>query len=190
MSDLETLKATVRDYLNRPNLDAGSLVTQATGQLNRDLRGHPRTYVRRNYTQPANNPLLPLPDDVLAIVRLRTQGANLRQYPVTVQDEDIVEGFVARGNVLHVFPTPAVDQQYTLDYSSRLRPLSECQDTNWVLETFPDLYLYAALKEGSLYLKDADSHARFSAEYDRRLREVQLQGWSQNIAAGPRTRAI
>jgi hypothetical protein len=189
MTTLADLDATVRSYLNRPNLaEVPALVQQATGRLNRDLNGHPRTTERRIYTQPEGNPLLPLPDNLLGIIVLRQGSRRVPQYPPTI--DTVAWGFVERGAVLHLYPTPTADTQYQLDYSASLAKLDGPDATNWVLEVFPDLYLYATLIESAVFLKDKESYALWMREYQDRLRETKLQGWNQHFAAGPRVREI
>jgi hypothetical protein len=166
------------------------LVTQATGRLNRDLRTHPRTVERRVYLQPQDNPLLVLPDNLLSMISLRQGGRRVPQYPPAAEDAGISWGYVARGNALHLYPTPTTDTEYQLDYSARLPILSEPTDSNWVLETYPDLYLYATLVESALFLKDKESHGHWLQEYADRLLAAQRQGWDESIATAPRMRAV
>jgi hypothetical protein len=55
--------------------------------------------------------------------------------------------------VLH--PTP--NGAYTIDYFYRnnIKPLSDINPSNTVLERFPDLYLWAACNEAALFVRDA-----------------------------------
>lgn len=51
---------------------------------------------------------------------------------------------------------PAPDDAYTtrMTYWRRITRLSDSQTTNWLLEEYPSIYLYAALLEAAPFLKD------------------------------------
>lgn len=51
---------------------------------------------------------------------------------------------------------PAVTQPAQLSYYARIQPLSVAAPTNWLLTRFPEVYLYAALIEGAVYLRDQE----------------------------------
>jgi len=50
----------------------------------------------------------------------------------------------------------------TLNYYARLPALSNAEPTNWLLEKFPEVYLYGALIEGAVYLRDQPLLAHFA----------------------------
>lgn len=189
MTKSELISA-LQSYLNRPNLtEAPMLLGMAEGELNRALREHPRNIRLREFQQNANNPYLRLPEDLLQLRGLYCSGEPLEQFPSTVTETCGSCGFTERGNMLELMPPPAEDTVYRLDYHARLTPLTdESEKVNWVQESFPDLYLYAALKESAIFLKDDQRYPIWVGEYTRRLDELLRQGWNQNIAAGPRLR--
>lgn len=45
-------------------------------------------------------------------------------------------------------------QQATLLYTPKIKPLSNTNTTNWLLENAPDLYLYASALEAAKYVRD------------------------------------
>lgn len=183
---------TVRDYLNRPNLSTTSLasmIAAVEGELNRALREHPRNRRRTTYTQAAGNEILPLPMDLAQLVTLRTGNVTLRQFPDDARDAAIANqnAYIVRGDCVELFPAPASDTEFALDYVAFLRPLAADADTNWVSLYFSDLYLYGVLKEAAVYLKDDQRLQLWQAEFLRRVDGVMAQGWNQNIATAPRT---
>ncbi len=62
---------------------------------------------------------------------------------------------------------------------------SSCSRRRWISAYYPDLYLYGALKEAAVYLKDDQRLALWQGEFLRRLDGVQAQGWNQNISTVP-----
>jgi hypothetical protein len=183
--------ALVKEYLNRPNLSTtsvASMIASVEGELNRSLREHPRNRRRTTYTQPAGNAILPLPADLAQLITLRAGSVTLRQFPDDARDAATAyqNSFIARGDCVELFPAPASDTEFALDYVAFLRPLQGDADFNWVSTYYADLYLYGALKEAAVYLKDDQRLAQWQQEFLRRLDGVEAQGWNQNIATVPR----
>ncbi len=181
----------VKEYLNRPNMSSeaiGSMIASVEGEMNRALREHPRNARRVTTTQAAGVSLLSLPTDIVQLVELRSPLGTMTQYPPTgrAQAEGDGNAFISYGDSVELLPAPAADTSYSLAYTAMLRPLVADADANWVSKYFPDLYLYGALKEAAVYLKDDQRLQLWQAEFLRRLDGVQAQGWNQNIAAGPR----
>lgn len=190
MTKTELITA-IKDYLNRPNIPAdtvASWLSIVSGELNRVLREHPRNLLRASFTQPAGSNLLPLPDDVLQVVRLVSGGAVWTQFPATAVEEADAEGlaFIERGTCLELYPAPTEDTDFFLDYHSAIKNFTDDYSSNWVSLYFPDVYLYGGLREAAVWLKDDQRLALWSAEFMRRLDELSAQGWNQNIGATPR----
>ena len=55
---------------------------------------------------------------------------------------------------IEVYPTPDGTYDAELYYYSRIPALSASNTSNWVLEYFPDAYLYNSLVHSAPYLKD------------------------------------
>jgi hypothetical protein len=183
----------VRSYLNRPNLSSPDIVTMIAaceGELNRILREHPRNVRRVSLVLPADTALLTMPYDLCQLTTLRDSKGNLSQFPPDDRAgaENNGHAFIMRGMVAELFPTPAEDTTYTLDYVAFLRPLSGDTDENWVSSYFFDLYLYGTLKESAVFLKDDPRLQLWQSEFLRRAEGVAGEGWNQNISTAPRVR--
>ena len=187
----------VRDYLNRPSTTDATLglwIAAVEGELNRILREHPRSQRRTMYTQDAHNPLLPLPTDLMQLIRLWVPSGPLagawRQYAPGFDDDALTcpfqRAWVARGMCVELHPVPSEDTTFALDYIAALEPLVQATDSNWVSRFFGDVYVYGCLREAAVYLKDDARLAGWTAEFQRRAAEVAAQGWGQNIATAPR----
>mgnify|MGYP001579887114 CR=1 FL=1 len=184
------LTQAVRDYLNRPQMGAdvvGLFIANVEGALNRLLSEHPRNIKRTNYLQPAQTPLLPFPADLIQLISLFADGRLWRQYPPDTRDV-IKHGWIARGMCAELFPVPAVDTTFNLDYHAALKALVKDADANWVSLYFPDVYLYGCLREAAVYLKDDQRLAAWNNEFNTRVGSLSNQGWNQNIATIPRMR--
>lgn len=180
----------VRDYLNRPNLSDATInswFSIVNGELNVALREHPRNMVRANFTQPAGSSLLPLPENVIGITRLVSGNTPWTQFPTSAMADADAAGnaFIERGTCLELYPAPAADTEFYLDYYAAITPFTDDYSSNWVSLYFPDVYLYGALKEAAVWLKDDQRLALWQQEFRRRLDDLAAQGWNQNVAAAP-----
>jgi len=193
--NLTQLRGVVRNYLNRPDLDNGTInlwVDSVEGELNRRLREHPRNQRRAIYTQPADNEMLPLPADIMQLIVLWQGETIYGQFPAEMRSEAQLYGnaFIARGTCLELFPTPGEDTVFSLDYLASLKPLSLDTDVNWVSQYFTDVYVYGLLREAAVYLKDDARLKAWNEEFNRRVTETAQQGWGQNLSTAPRMRTI
>ena len=189
------LDAAIRDYLNRPKLSTATIgiwVSSVEGELNTLLNAHPRSLKRAQYIQVADNPLVPLPVDFLAIKTLMTGDDLYDQLApdkrLTAQNEALNGGFkfILRGDCAEVFPSPVINTTFYLDYYAALTPLNVDNAENWVSKFFPDIYIYGLLKEAALYLKDRDNFSLWQQEWGNRVKVLRLQGWDQGASSGLR----
>lgn len=189
------LAASIKLRLNRPNLEDAAIsefIETTEGELNRLLRDHPRNRWRALWpslgVSEAVWDRIPIPEDLSSLITLRIDdGAPLEQYPVTITP---AVGYHDLGVEYQVFPALGVGQRAKVDYVAFLPPLVASTDTNWVSAHFADIYLYGCLKEAAQWLKDDERFQTWQAEYARRVGELQLQGWNQNIAAAPRMKSV
>ena len=149
----------VRFYTNRS--DANTVLMNfaeaATGRLNTALRDHPRMYRQGVHQQPALRTLLPLPYDCLQLRQLSVNGTVLRQYPATVLTNGGCRpalGFIERGDCIELLTAPLESTQYTIGYCQALTaPSPTAGENNWVLQFFPDVYLYTMLSDVAIAIK-------------------------------------
>lgn len=69
-------------------------------------------------------------------------------------------------------PTP--DQTYSLEltYYKALTPVSPTNATNWLSDTYPEVILYGALLEASLFIKDDQRAMVWKTKFDEALEEM------------------
>lgn len=195
--DRDDLFASVRLYLNRPNLtetELNAVLNPVQGELNRLLVMHPRNRVTANYTiTDSEDNRIPLPDDIGVMIQVSNYTQARQEYQQTalragyrVRLNSDAWVYFDRGSFLELNPQPALDDVIQMDYHALLPDLDSGPATNWVLQYHPDLYLYGMLREMSLFLKQDQRLMIWRQEFDRRINDLQRQGWNQNIAAGPK----
>lgn len=96
-------------------------------------------------------------------VRASASGASGRPVQFTVIDTEILV-------------SPLADQDYTLEavVEGPFLALSGTQPSNYILDDYPDVYLYGALVESAPYLKEDERLATWQQRYDRALAELEL----------------
>ena len=133
------LVVAIKSYLNRPKLsaaDVGTMIASCEGELNRELRDHPRNARRAEWTIPTHDdqgtelteptPIIPLPVDLASLQQVITDTQVYRQYPASTPPTQIPDGaFLERGDCIHVAPTPTRGTTVYMDYIAFLRPLEE-----------------------------------------------------------------
>ena len=159
------LKTTIADFLNRDDLASVSatFITLAESDLNRNIR-HWRQEKRS--TAEIDTQYSAIPADMLEPIRFYITSGDTRPLELISQSELLDRKFkslntsgqpayyAVTAGELEVYPVP--DGTYTseLYYFSKLPALSDSNPTDWLLEHFPDTYLYGALIHSAPYLKD------------------------------------
>jgi len=186
------LYATVKSYLNRPQMpdtDIDRYAEIVRGRLNTALRDHPRMLRTGFYTAAANQNTVPLPYDILFLKAVRRGSLLLRQYSAATDLTDtscMEEGFIAKGDCLELTHPQTEATTYTVEYGQSIPGVSS--SGNWVRDWFPDVMLYSILREVSIALKDRENGPVWDSQAERAIANLLAQGWSQNIAAGPKVR--
>ena len=169
------LQTSVANWLNRDDLTAKipDFITLAEAAFDREIR-HWRMEKRANAA--IDSRFTALPSDFLEVVRFhltaderlldlvtpmslqkkRYQAANATGTP---QCYAIISGS------FEVYPTPDASQTGQIYYYAKTTPLSSSVASNWVLEHFPDTYLYGTLIHSAPYLIDDVRLATWTALY-------------------------
>lgn len=193
------LRDDVRLYVHRndiTNAQLNSAIDKATKRLGRELRsGENEREVIFNMSQ---NPMA-LPADFRGI-RAMTYGANGGLQFVrsgNLRTMALLSGqragsnpvfYAVEGRAIRTAPTRLGD--YNLLYWYEPPALVNDTDTNAVLDSYPQLYLYAALMELFFMIQDAEMYAGAKNEYQEYLRQVNINNEQQRLGAAPAMRAI
>lgn len=68
----------------------------------------------------------------------------------------------------------------TLIYSRQVEPLAE-SGGNWLLDAFPDVYLYGALSQAAPYVDDSDRAGTWVQLFEKALTEINADGQAQSF---------
>lgn len=191
----------IRSYLNRDPSDLSDdviimFLNMVTGKLNTALNQHHKMRARAVTLVQAYTNLVCLPQDVIQLIALHQILPNnkLQPYAQTYisgpyQNPGMTYYFIDRGNTIELFPIPTEDINLVMDYYAALPNLT-INDTNWIINFYPDVYLYGAFVEASIWLKDRESIDKWQSEFENRLAKLVNAGWSGHHMTSPVIRTI
>jgi hypothetical protein len=156
ISDYSTLQSAVASWLHRADLAQRipDFISLAGTRIAVDLR---LSNQQKVVSGSSTGGVIALPDDFRQAQALMIPWGNTeRELPLrppaavpTVQGASTA-GYVV-GNTIVV---NGEDVTYRLVYFSGVPALSDASPTNWVITTYPNVYLYASLLEAMPYLRD------------------------------------
>jgi hypothetical protein len=178
-----TLRSDVADWLNRTDLTERipSFIRLAEARFNRELRV--RQMVKRAVGLLEDN-YITLPGDWLEAknVQINADGRPRKLEYMTLEQADDFNAasggsgvpmyFNVTGNQLEIIPRPTGEPQIELTYYSAIPALSNSEPSNWLLTTWPDLYLYGTLAHSAPYLKDDERLATWAQLFLKAMDEV------------------
>lgn len=170
------LQTTIGDFLNRTDLTSviPTFIQLAEADMNRKLR-HWRMENRAAGT--LDTRYSALPTDWLETIRFNISTANGTTRLELMSQSEMADmrlrqsdtagtpyGYALTAGEIEVYPTPDASYDMELNYYSRIDALSDSNTSNWVLEYYPDAYLYGSLVHSAPYLSD-DTRAAVWASF-------------------------
>ena len=175
----DELKASIANWLNRDDLaDAiPDFISLAEAGINRSMK-HWRMEERATATLATQYEALPA--RWISPIRLSLLGSPAYQLePVgqaemtALRGEDNTAGrpryYCLTQGELEFYPTPNSDYDLEMVYYEKPAALSDSNASNWVLEHFPDIYLYGALIHSAPYLADDQRAMAWATLYQTAL---------------------
>lgn len=172
------LKTAIATLLNRTDLtsDIPDFITLAEAQMHRRFIGrarqglpYPRRVVQRSDASIADgDEFIAVPDDFAGPIDFTLEGTPeiVLDYldPTNFQQWKAANGLSGKPPAYYTVVGgefqfyPVADQAYTaeLTYLLRFPALSSTNATNWILDDYPDAYLYGAALASAPYLKADD----------------------------------
>ncbi len=180
------LKTNIADYLNRSDLTSqiDIFIDTTEAELNRKVRD--KDMIKRA-TATADAQYLTLPDDWLEVINVEIQSGDfspllqqsMESLDVFRKANDDSSGqpkyFAIVDGTLELAPTPDTSYTLQLTYYGKITALSDSNTSNFVLASHPDVYLYGALKQASIYLMEDDRVALFTSQFEKALEEMRME---------------
>lgn len=183
------LQTSVAGFLHRSDLASiiPDMITLAEVRINGDLDARLQD-VKTTLTTTTNVESVALPSDLINIRHISVASTTPIQTLVYMTPDTIEKAYqwgqsglpinyTVVGSSLYLAPIP--DSAYTLDivYKGRIPSLSASNTTNYLLTTYPSVYLYAILCEAAPYLKDDARIAVWETKYREAVDSVNTQDW-------------
>lgn len=175
ITDFPSLRATVIDQMDRPDLDSvfPQFVALAESRFNAGLRAREmETAAPVAGTVAAPVTSAPLPASFLEWIDVEWAGSGRTARPTFVEPDSPEARFMHRPGGDPQFFTvlagqvrvvPAKPGTILLTYYAQIPALTAAAPVNWLISKAPDAYLYAVLGEAYLYQKAPDlSQAHFA----------------------------
>ena len=191
------LKTSITDFLNRDDLDtvAPTFISLAEADLQRRVR-HWRGEKRS--TAEIDTQYSAIPADFLEAIRFYITGGDTRPLELISQAELLDRKFrnlntsgqpayyaITAGEI-EVYPVPDATYTSELYYNSRIPALSDSTTTNWLLEYYPDAYLYGSLVHSAPYLKEDARLQTWAALYQNAVDAINSESESSKFGGSGR----
>jgi len=195
------LQSNVTDFLNRDDLDAKAptFISLAESNLSRDIR-HWRQEKRS--TAEIDTQYSAIPADFLEAVRFYITSGDTRPLELISQAEMLDRKYhnlntsgqpayyaITAGEI-EVYPVP--DGTYTAElyYMANLPALSDSNTSNWLLQYYPDAYLYGSLIHSAPYLKDDSRLQIWAALYQSAIDGINAESEKSKFGGSGRRMKI
>lgn len=170
------LQAAVVQWTNRSDLGAlvADFVTLAEARMSADLSAKA---LEREQSVTITDAVAALPADVLDITGLRLDGATRPEVEVTSR-ERLAEAAADERRALAAIVGRTLELSVssgTLAIRAKCRvPALADNATNWVLTTFPNVYLFGALAEAYDYLRDDEQSQKYLRRYAEAVAQANI----------------
>jgi tetrahydromethanopterin S-methyltransferase subunit F len=182
-STYQELKDQIINFVNKPDIDqtVDTFIDLTEAEMSRRLR-HWR--MERRSTAILSSQYVPLPSDFIEPVRLSITSGDTYVLEAESQAQ-LIDRRAEAGNTtglpryyaiidgtIEVFPTP--DSDYTLEmvYVSKIQALTSSNTTNWVLDYFPDAYLYGSLMHTAPFLEEDQRLTVWSSLFEKVVESI------------------
>lgn len=195
------LKTAIADFLNRDDLSAAvpTFISLAEADMQRKVR-HWR--MEKRSTAELDTQYSAIPADFVEVIRmyitsgdtkpleLISQGELLDRKRKNLNTSGSPSYYAITAGEIEVFPVPDGTYDLELYYISRIPALSDSATTNWLLDYFPDVYLYGALVHSAPYLKDDNRVQVWAALYQNAIDAINTSGDSAKFGGSGRRMKI
>ena len=180
------LKSSIADFLNRDDLASvtSSFISLAEADMQRRLR-HWR--MEKRSTAGLDTQYSAIPADFVEVIRFHVTSGDTKPLELISQAELLdrkakslnTSGapayYAITAGEIEVYPAPDGTYDVELYYIASIPALSDSNTSNWLLERYPDAYLYGALVHAAPYLKDDARIQVFAALYQSAIDAINAE---------------
>tara|TARA_R110000796_G_scaffold182242_2_gene298791 strand:+ start:2642 stop:3250 length:609 start_codon:yes stop_codon:yes gene_type:complete len=194
LSNYGELKTGIANFLNRDDLTSiiPTFIALTEAQIARDLR-HWRQEVRVSTT--VDERFENLPTDWLEGVHLSLADGSTVEYGsvAEISRQKLLSNntagqprlYTLNSGQIEFFPAP--DESYTLTmiYYARIPTMSGDTDANWLMTSYPDVYLYGSLLQSAPYLGEDERMVVWAQLYSAAVKNLGDDSKRARSSGGP-----
>ena len=180
------LKTAIANYLNRSDLtsDIDTFIDNVEAELNRRLRT--KDMIKRA-TATADSQYLTVPTDWIEAINVEITSNDFSPlFQQSIESLDVYRKsnnnstgqpvyFAMVDDSIELAPTPDAEYTLQLTYYAKISALSDSNTSNFVSVSHPDVYLYGALKQASIFLMEDERIPMFTKQFEKALEEMRLE---------------
>lgn len=151
-------------------------------------------------TVPAIASFIPVPQDYIAMQDFRILGvpppgrldvlttSQMNDQRMILPEQDLPKFYSVIGREMELLPAPDITYNVQMVYYSEIPPLGDApgqNQTNWLLELYPNIYYYGALMQAAPYLKDDGRIAVWSGLYERLADKIEVANGRAQFSGAP-----
>ncbi|WP_455296456.1 phage adaptor protein [Brucella pituitosa] len=180
LSSYDDLVSSIQNWMfDRPDLApmCGDFIALAEGELNQELRTRQQLTTTALTLDASGTATLPV--DYLSfreVVALTNPRRVLELAAPSYRDQEMpyrIAGdpkyFTIDGGIITVLPLTS--SQIEISYFAKIPALSTEEPQNWLLDKFPNIYLYAACKQAAIFIGDSDRTNTMGSAYQAALNQ-------------------
>lgn len=189
------LRASIGDWIRRgdlTNTDYGNFIYLFEKDFNATLRVRG---MEEETTIASTVGYLPHPTDWQAwkTISIVSGTTKYHLHPITEEqaastyydsDTDRPQGYVVRGNKTYLIPYPDGTYSYVTTYYKGVPQLGASSTTNWLLNQFPQCYLYGSLLQGQAFVADDVQVQKWLAAYNASMDNVTQESQKAQFLGG------
>lgn len=182
----DELKTAIADFLNRDDLTAviPTFISLAEADMQRRVR-HWR--MEKRSTAELDTQYSAIPADFVEVIRVYVTSGDTKPLELISQAELLdrkakslnTSGtpayYAFTAGEIEIYPAPDGTYDVELYYIASIPALSDSSTANWLLERYPDAYLYGALVHAAPYLNDDARIQVFAALYQSAIDAINAE---------------
>lgn len=182
-STYQELKDQIINFVNKPDIDqtVDTFIDLTEAEMSRRLR-HWR--MERRSTATLSSQYVPLPSDFIEPVRLsitsgdtyvleaESQAQLIDRRAEAANTTGLPRYYAIIDGTIEVFPTPSSDYTLEMVYVSKVQALTSSNTTNWVLDYFPDAYLYGSLMHTAPFLEEDQRLTVWTSLFEKAVESI------------------
>ena len=199
LDTLANLRITLAGILKRSDLIASipDMIATAEANINTKLDARQQD-TQSTLTTTANTETVSLPTDVINVRRLidaTTSPYTVIEYlspeSLTTSYAYTTTGkpqkYTVIGGLIYLAPVPDAVYSLRLAYKAKVANLTDAAPTNFLLTSYPNVYLYATLCEAIPYMANDPRAPMWREEYQNAINQVNLNDWHSGGSMTVRT---